>query len=135
MYKLSAAIPAEQHFGFGGRLSRRTDLRLFTFSCCYFLLFFLCYCFYFSFIFVVFSYYFVIILFNFSFVRVIFDYCLLFDFSRSLWRQLALLVGCPGLMMYLVGDSGPTIPHLQALRICVLVLKSPVPVSIIFRSF
>ena len=33
---LVAAIPAGQHFGFGGRLSRRTDLRLYTFSCFYF---------------------------------------------------------------------------------------------------
>ena len=45
---LSAAIPAGQRFGFGGRLSRRTDLRLYTFSCCYFLLFFLYYYSYFS---------------------------------------------------------------------------------------
>ena len=35
---LAAAIPAEQHFGFDGRLSRRTDLRLYTFS---FFLFFI----------------------------------------------------------------------------------------------
>ena len=41
---LAAAIPAEQHFGFGGRLSRRTDLRHYTFSYIYFY-----YCSYFSF--------------------------------------------------------------------------------------
>ena len=41
-----------------------------------------------------------------------------FDFFRSPWGQIALLDGCPGMLYYFVDDSGPAIPHLQALRIC-----------------
>ena len=32
-------------------------------------------------------------------------------------------------------SSGPSVPHLQALRFCIVVLVSPVPVSVVFRVF
>ena len=75
---LAAAIPAEQHFGFVGRLSRRTDLRHYTFSYFYFLLlflFFICYYFlFFLFLMVV-----IIINFRFCFYLVSFYFCDLFQ--------------------------------------------------------
>ena len=97
--QLSAAITAEQHFGFGGRLSRRTDLRLSTFSFCYYSYF----SFVILFIFSLFLLSFIIVLFSFILLELLF-FCLfiifnLFDFLRSPWCQIALLDGCPGLMM------------------------------------
>ena len=121
MYKLVAAIPAEQHFGFDGRLSRRTDLRLSTFSYCYFFLFF----FLIIFIFLIFVYWFVsCLLFYFCFA------CLLFFLFLTSFEVIlvpvALLGSWPGLMYdLLMAQVQP--PPICKLYVFVALFEVPCP--------
>ena len=124
--QIACTFPAGQHFGFDGRLSRRTNLRLYTFS--FFFIF--PYCSYFSFdYFFIFSYFllvviislFEVLIFNFNYFSSFFEL-----FSRSL-VLIALLNGCPGLMMLFVNSSGTAIPHLQALILFCPYLGVPCP--------
>ena len=126
---LAAAIPAEQHFGFGGRLSRRTDLRLLTFSFCYFFIFpFLLFLFFLFFVYcLLFVHYFSFILFL-LFVILASPEVIIVVSSSVGW-----LAKFDDVLWF--DNSGPTIPHLQALRICSTFMKSPFPVSVVFRIF
>ena len=66
----------------------------------------------------------------------VFNYFFLFLTSFEVHLvSVALLDDCPGLMTLFVVRSGSVIPHLQALRLLVVILVSPVPVSIVFRVF
>ena len=48
---------------------------------------------------------------------------------------IALLSNWPGFDVQIVHSFRPVAPHLQDLRLFVYFLKSPVPVSLIFREF
>ena len=125
---LSTAIPAGQHFGFGGRLSRRTDLRLLTFSYCYFSLFFLIYYFYFS-IFICYYYYYFFV--DCSVLFVLFIISTSTEVSTGVCSSVERLAELDDKF---VVCSVPTPPHLQALRIFVLFVV-PCPCFFNFPCF
>ena len=110
MCNLSTAIPAGQHFGFSGRLSRRTDLRLSTISSFYF---YYCSCFIF----------FIVLLFSLLFLL----FFIIFGLFKAIYGVNSSVGWLTKLDVVIVDSCGSAIPHLQALRVSSACIGNPCP--------